>query len=106
MATVDDCFGNSIDYSITTGEPREFVFSNEVMYSRDKNIEVDDWKELLVAFVRMNNLQDEGRLFGKHAFVYWMEEVGLLPKPKPKKLYVKPWWCAPKFRFKPHPFVR
>lgn len=79
MASVIGMAGDSVDYSIVTGEPSEFIWDMETIYSREEGISKEGWQKRLVEFVVKYDLNKESPRFGgKHAFIYWMEEQGLL----------------------------
>lgn len=79
MASVLGLDGDSVDYSIVDGEVVELVWDLKVIFSKVENIAEDGWKNRLVEFVKKYGLNKQSVAFcGKHAFIYWMEEQGLL----------------------------
>ena len=66
---------DSVDYSLVDGSPRKVVWDNDILYHKQAGIEKEGWKDALVSFVKKYDL---GKKEPKHAFVYWMEEQGLL----------------------------
>lgn len=80
MASVISLDSNSsIDYSIKDGEPREFIYEGDLLYSRAEGVEGDGWRKKLVEYVERYGLNKESPQFGgKNAFIYWMDEQGLL----------------------------
>ena len=76
----------SIDYNIVDGTPHGFDFDNKVWldtwgYPPDRPIiEEPGWREKLTEVVTKYGFDKPGK-YGLHAYIYWMQEQGLLPTP-------------------------
>ena len=66
-----------IDYSVMDGRVRSFKLMGKLLFDEDKEIVTDGWEKQLARFVKDQGLdKDDGR--GLHAFVYKLQEDGLL----------------------------
>ena len=81
MASVYICSEpySDIDYSIIDGRVRSFVLRGEKLYDEQDGTEVNGWRIKLVEFVREQRLDVDKDGYGLHAFVYRMQDDGLLP---------------------------
>lgn len=71
-----------IDYSLVDGRVRRFVLFGQKMYDEDDGTSIDGWRDRLVEFVRIQGLDVDKDGHGLHAFVYKMQDDGLLPNAK------------------------
>jgi len=71
-----------IDYSLVDGRVRRFVLFGQKMYDEDDGTSIDGWRDRLVEFARIQGLDIDKDGHALHAFVYKMQDDGLLPNAK------------------------
>jgi hypothetical protein len=69
---------SNIDYSLKDGRIQSFELRGMLLYDENEHIQIDNWKDELIKFVKDQELDinKDGR--GLHAFVYRMIDDGLL----------------------------
>ena len=82
----EDGLRGVVGYNINDGKPHGLQLGDKVWldtwgYPADRPIiEEEGWQEKLVEVVKFCELDNpEGRRYGLGAYIYWMQEQGLLP---------------------------
>lgn len=72
---------SNVEYSITTGNVREFELRGVVLFDEAKGIAADGWRDALARFVVEFHLNNERyQRHGLHAFVYKLIDDGMVER--------------------------
>ena len=88
----DENEGGDIDYSLVDGRVREFKLDGKMLFSEYEGVNVDNWEETLIEYVKNNRLNCEDVkineknqvvMAGHHAFIRKLVEDGKLEYGEP-----------------------